>query len=101
LKGEGLVVPSTQLMSVCTIVEKSFRGIVEKVFHMDCIKARIVSAIKNDLSERLTCTNCCTLDLVVHLNVNIRLHHVLRESNRELISCKGKTSRKYLKLKHV
>ena len=57
LKGEGLVVPSTHLMSVCTIIEKSFRGIVENVFHMNCIKARIVSAIKNNLSERLTCTN--------------------------------------------
>ena len=81
MEDEGHVVVTTELMSVCTVVKKPFRGIVEKVLHMDCIKARIVSPIKSDLSERLTCTNCCALDLVVHLNVNIQLHHVLRESN--------------------
>ena len=101
LKGDGLTVPSGELMDVCTSLENEFRVVIEQALYMDSVKLRIVSAISKKVSGKLNCGSCPTLQSVVHLFVNIRLHHVLRVNNQDMVSSKGKRNRKYLKLSHV
>jgi hypothetical protein len=102
-KGKGLITPSTALIQVLTVAEKEYRSIFERCIHLDGIRCRLIRCIMNKVGSDLNCSEglCQTLRSVICLFVNIRLHHNLKENNREFANAKGRKNRKLLKFKHI
>ena len=73
-----LVVPSDEFMNICIVIEKYFRNIIDNVIHMNNMKQIIVLHIEEKLADKLSCSKCSTMPIVLHLYINIRLHHILR-----------------------
>jgi len=85
----GLVVPSSDLMEVCILIEAEFCNI-EKILHMSKVSSILVTLMLSKIQGKLERDSCKTLEFVVHLYINIHLHHVLLVNIREFNSCKGK-----------
>ena len=85
----SLVVPSSDLMEVCILIEAELCNNIEKILHMSKVSSILVTLMLSKIQGKLECDSCKTLQFVVHLYINIRLHHVLRVNIREFNSCKG------------
>ena len=91
----GLAVPSSDLMEVCILIEAEFCNNIEKILHMSKASSILVTLKLSKIQGKLECDYCKRLQLVVHLYINIRLHHVLRMNVREFNSWKGKKTCNY------
>ena len=78
----GLVVPSSDLMEVCILIEAEFCNNIEKILHISKASSILVTLKLSKIQGKLECDSCKRLQLVVHLYINIRLHHVLRVNIR-------------------
>ena len=97
---EGLLAPSGGVLAVLEQVESDFRSVATSVMHMNKVRTRIVRALSKNNGESLNCVDCDRKWLIVNIFVNIRLHHCLRENNRNLGSHKGRRNRKVMKFSH-
>jgi len=95
----GLVVPSSDLMEVAILIEAEFCNNIEKIFHMSKVSFILITLILSKMQGKLECDSCKTLEFVVHLYINIRLHHILCVNIRVFYSCKGTKIWKFVKLK--
>jgi len=100
-KKGGLVVPSEALTALCTDAETIYREKCQEALHSTSVRTRLVSAITKGAGMYFTSCACPLIKLTVNLFVNIRLHHTLKEGNRDFVSVDGRRNRKLLKLKHV
>jgi len=64
-------------MEVCILIEAEFCNNVEKILHMSKVSFILITLMLSKIQGKLECNSCKTLQLVVHLYINIRLHHVL------------------------
>ncbi|KAK7094198.1 hypothetical protein V1264_007852 [Littorina saxatilis] len=99
MKGEGLTVPSQQLVE---LMEVSFKK-SEQLLHMDRVRTRIILRLEKNMNGSLTCpsTQCKLNNLIVQLFTNIRLHFVLKDNNNRFSSSSKRKSRKFLKLEYL
>ena len=89
----GAFVPHQNLVQLIGSNERIFGNIPEHIRHRSHNKDQIITFI-NDTKSRASC-KCFTL--ILHIYVPIRLHHVLRENNKHLITSNGRRNIKLLK----
>ena len=99
---DGLILPSKAVLDVLEKVEKEYRGVIDNVMYCEKVKTSLVSTIlKNVNFETLYCKSCKPHLAIVHIMVNIRLHHTLKMANKSLRQQKGMKNRKMLKFAHL
>ena len=90
------------MLDVLEKVEKEYRGVIDNVMYCEKVKTSLVSTIlKNVNFETLYCKSCKPHLAIVHIMVNIRLHHTLKMANKSLRQQKGMKNRKMLKFAHL
>ena len=75
----GLSAPSCLLVGCVDLLEAHYRDVVDGFISGERVKARLSTSMLEgvDLAV-IKCDDCHTESMVVHLMVNIRLHHTLR-----------------------
>ena len=97
----GLAAPSCLLSGCVDRLEVRYREVIDDCIHGDNVKATLVTSLVEAVDLTLIqCDTCHVESMVVHLMVNIRLHHTLREINRTLRDYKNRKNRKTLKVCH-
>ena len=96
IKGVGLFLSRQNLVQLIGSNEQIFGNIPEHILHRSHNRDQIITIIK-DTKSRASC-ECFTL--ILHINVPIRLHHVLRENNEHLITSNGRKNRELLKFNY-
>ena len=87
----GLTVPSDDIAQLWSNFEKQYRKITYGIFHLDRVRSRIVTAIRNTVKcDSLVCLTgqCKPIDMVINLYVTVRLHHSVKEASRKLFRLK-------------
>lgn len=98
----GLQIPTGILVNVLKQLEVEYTNIIDAVIHKEGVKSKLVSTlIKNQAVDSLSCSTCHLGHAVVHLMVNIRLHHTIRQTNNKLRDQKDRKNRKVLKFSHL
>ena len=98
----GLSAPSCLLVGCVDLLEAHYRDVVDGFISGERVKARISTSLLEGVDLAiLKCDVCHMESMVVHLMVNIRFHHTLREYNRHLRDNKSRKNRKTLKVCHV
>ena len=98
----GLIISSQLLLGTVELLELEYRNCIESCLHQDHLKATLASKLsKVDNLQRLQCDVCHLGVLVMHLYLNIRLHHTIKEINHGLRESKDRRNRKTLKFSHV
>lgn len=98
----GLIVPSSVLSDVLQQLEMKYCSIIDDAIYVEKVKASLVSTLlKVDACKKLACDSCDLVSMVVHLMVNIYLHHTIRQTNIKLRDQKQRKNRKILKFSHV
>lgn len=99
---DGLILPSKTFVDVLSSVEKEFRSNVDEAMYSEHVKTSLVSNITKKVDFASCYCNSCKCHLaIVHLMVNIRLHHTLKLANRSLRQEKSRRNRKVLKFAHL
>ncbi len=99
---EGLIRPSKSLLDVVESVEQTYRDIIENVMYSENVKCTLLSTITKKVNfEQFLCSVCNLHMLLVHIIVNIRLHHTMKLVNKSLLHHKGKVNRKGMKFAHL
>lgn len=99
---DGLITPSTKLLQVLCSIEGEYRRIIDTAMYSTNVKACLSHHLgpKTNL-DSIRCENCNVHRMVLHIMINIRLHHTLKETNRSLIASKDRKNRKVLKFSHL
>ena len=98
----GLMYPSTQLMGTVQALEIKYREVIETHIHSNCVKAQIaVDLGKVEQVANVNCEVCHLHLLIVHLFVNIRVHHTIKLINGSLGDDKSRKNRKTVKFSHL
>ena len=98
----SLQYPSTLLLGVVQHLEIKYREIIDSCIHSLCIKAQISETLgKLEILDRMKCVDCHTDKLIVNIMINIRLHHMIKEVNRNLRDSKDRKNRKTIKFSHL
>ena len=99
----GLIIPSQLLLGTVEVLELEYRNCNESCLHQNHLKETLASKLsKVDINlQRLQCDVCHFGILVMHLYLNIRLHHTIIEINSGLRESKDRRNRKALKFSHV
>jgi len=97
MQGEGLLVPSSNLYDFVEKLEKVYRDIVEAVVPFSRVMYRLVTELGKRFPDSMHCSQCHSRLLIINLFARLRLHHTLREGNRELVDVKGRRNRRVLK----
>ena len=98
---DGLIAPSSNLYDLVEGLEQEYSHVVSSVIHMEHVRYRLVTALdKKAPTELFDCAQCASRSMIVNLFVNIRLHHSLKEANRDFCS-RGRKNRKVLKFNHA
>ena len=98
----GLIIPSQLLLGTVELLELEYRNSIESSLYPDHLKATLASKLsKVDNLQRLQSDACHLGILVMHLYLNIRLHHTIKEINLGLRESKDRRNRKALKFSHV
>ena len=98
----GLIIPSQLLLRTVELLELEYRNSIESCLQQDHLKATLASKLsKVDHLQRLQCDACHLGMLVMHLYLNIRRHHTIKEINRGLKESKDRRNLKTLKFFHV
>ena len=97
-----LIAPSNTLLGVVQLLELKYRKVIDSVVHEEGIKAKLVRELgKVQRLQSLSCESCHLQLLVVHMVVNIRLHHTIKEANHSLKENKDRKNRKTIKFSHL
>jgi hypothetical protein len=97
-----LSTPSKLLMGVVQMLELEYRKAITSVIYKVGLKAMLVERLGKISNRHMLQCETCHLDiLVLHLVVNIRLHHTIREINEGLRANKDRKNRKTIKFLHL
>ena len=95
----GLSAPSCLLVGCVDLLEAHYRDVVDGFISGERVKARISTSLLEGVDLATLKFDVCHMEsMVVHLMVNIRFHHTLREYNRHLRDNKSRKNRKTLTL---
>ena len=79
----GLQVPSPILVDTLKKMEVSYIKQIDDVMHRPRVKATLIASLVTCVDESL-CNVCKLANVIVHLMVNTRLHHSIRQVNIKL-----------------
>jgi len=96
---KGLIVPSDTLVDLCSSFESKFREVISSAVYMSGCRQHIMRCFCKACNHH--CETCQFVGYVANIFVNIRLHHFLRDSNRQFVSIKHKRNRKTVKFEHL
>ena len=97
-----LSTPSNLLLGVVQLLELEYRKVITSDIYKVGLKANLVERLgKTRNLQMLECETCHLDILVLHLVVNIRLHHTIREINEGLRAYKDRNNRKTIKFSHL
>ena len=98
----NLKAPSKMLLGIVELLELKYRKVIDMYFHSSSVKAALIQNLSTvEKLNSLHCQTCCAHKLVLHLMLNIRLHHTIRQANRNLKANKDRKNRKTLKFSHL
>ena len=99
---DGLISPSSVLISVVSRLEIEYRKIIDDLVYSDHVKARLVLHLCKQVSlVPVSCKSCHFEVMLLHILINIRFHHTLKEANSTLSTSKSRKNRKVLKFSHL
>lgn len=99
---DGLVVPSQLLIDGVSQIEAVYRCVIDDVMYLDSVKGALACRVLKNVSlEELQCDICNGHLAIIHLMLNVRIHHTLKEANRNLRHSKSRKNRKVLKFSHL
>jgi hypothetical protein len=99
---KSLLAPSKQLLGIIQLLELKYRNVIHSCIHKIHIKAILISELSQVKQlQNLACEKCHLQTLVLHLVINIRLHHSIKLINRNLKANKDRSNRKTLKFMHL
>ena len=97
----GLCAPSNTLLGVLQLLELEYEKVIDECIYSEGVKASLVTSLSTiDKLSTITCSNCHLEKLVIHLMINIRLHHTIKEVNKGLHSNDNRKSHKKLIFAH-
>ena len=83
-------------------IESHYQRIIDDVIYGDQVKKTLISNIAKKLNiDSIKCDTCNSTVAVLHLMVNIRLHHTLKLANKSLSQDKTRKNRKVMKFAHL
>ena len=97
----GLQVPSPILVDALKKMEVSYIKQIDDVMHRPRVKATLIASLVTCVDESLSCNVCKLANVIVHLMVNIRLHHSTRQANIKLRDKKDRKNRNVIKFSHL
>ena len=89
----GLQVPSPILVDALKKMEVSYIKQIDDVMHRPRVKVTLIASLVTCVDESLSCNVCKLANVIVHLMVNIRLHHSIRQANIKLRDKKDRKNR--------
>lgn len=97
-----LSAPSSQFLGVLQLMELKYKSVITTLIATE----HVVGALALELSKvqqlnNFQCSNCHIHQLVLHIFINIRLHHSIRLINTDLKENKDRKNRKTLKFAHL
>ena len=93
---DGLVMPSRLLCNILTDLEKEYRSNIDQIIYEESVKFSFVNVLSKVKSlQAISCTLCQVLNSIVHVFINIRLHHSLKNANKSMVT--SRQNRKLLK----
>ena len=99
---DGLISPSPELVNVVAQMECVYRKVVDDTIHSDNVKSTLYSKIAEKVDVAgLRCNICKIHASLIHIFINIRFHHTLKETNQNLIQENYRKNRKVLKFQHM
>lgn len=99
---DGLICPSQCLQNVMSGLEVKYRSVIDEAIYSESVKASLVTTLsKLEVVKDIQCESCHLEDRVLHLFVNVRLHHTIKQGNRDLLYCDKRKNRKVLKFSHL
>ena len=96
----GLQVPNPILVDALKKMEVYIKQI-DDVMHRPRVKATLIASLVTCVDESLSCNVCKLANVIVHLMVNIRLHHSIRQANIKLRDKKDRKNRNIIKFSHL
>ena len=97
----GLCTPSNTLLGILQLMEIEYDKVIDDCMHSDGVKASLLASIsKIDKLSNIKCSSCHLEKLVIHLMINIRLHHTIKEVNKSLQTGDKRKSHKMLIFAH-
>lgn len=97
-----LLAPSKLLLGTVQLLELKYRKIIKSCIHQQHVKVKLVAELsKVQNLNMLHCKTCHVELLVLHLVINIRLHHSIKEINQGLKDNKTRKNRKTIKFSHL
>ena len=98
----SLLAPSKLLLGTIQLMEIRYRKHIKTCIHQEHLKiALAVELSKIENLNQLHCQSCHLHLLVLHLLINIRLHHTIKEINQGLKDNKDRKNRKTIKFSHL
>ena len=99
----GLSAPSNDLLGVLQQIELEYNKIIDEcMVRKEAVRATLVATlIENVKLMAVKCDTCHMEKLVVHLMANIRLHHTIKITNKNLRENKDRKKRKVVKFSHL
>ena len=97
----GLQVPSPILVDALKKMEVSYIKQIDDVMHRPRVKATLIAPLLTCVYESLSCNVSKLANVIVHLMVNIRLHHSIRQANIKLRDKKDRKNRNVIKFSHL
>ena len=100
---DGLITPSVALTDAVSTMEIQYRKVIDDLMYSNNVKAHLIGNLSNYVVvDSLACDVCKCHLMIIHIMVNIWLHHALTASNRSLSSNSDKRkNRKILKCQNM
>lgn len=98
---EGLLAPSESLTAALQGMETEYRGVINNIIDAPRIKSSLAKSLIDNIPEALHCHTCHLHLLILHLMINIRLHHTVRKANTMIRDEKTRKNRKTFKFSHL
>ena len=97
-----LQAPSQSLLGLVQLLELRYRKVITNIISKENVKSHLSHELSKVLQlQQFKCDHCHQHLLIVHIMINIRLHHSVREINNGLKDNKSRKNRKTIKCSHL
>ena len=97
-----LLAPCSLLLGTVQLLELKYREVITATMHSEKLKFLLTAHLsKVENLKTLQCSVCHLELLVLHIVINIRLHHTIKETNQSLKNNKDRKNRKTIKFSHM
>ena len=97
-----LQTPSQLLLGLVQLLEIQYRKVIRTIISTENVKAKLALEFSKVAQlQSFKCDQCHQHLLIVHIMINIRVHHSIREINNGLKDNKSRKNRKTAKCSHL